>query len=287
MIDAKALAARLEEPVVDVRRRPYPYRTSHHLEQLEVELAGGSRRLLLLKHVRRSKLSAKARRAKPQFLHDPRREAEAYRLLEPAGLGVPACYGANDDWLLIEQVPGVELWQLGEIEPWARAAAWLRRLHDRFAVNLPESDHLLKYDAAHFRLWPERAARLHPELAPVVVGYERIVRLLTDVAPTFVHGEFYASNVLVTSDRVAPVDWEMAGIGPGVVDLAALATGWAGEGRSEILDAYGAVAEELLDAARLHLALQWLGWSDSWTAPPEHSHDWLGEALLTARRLGL
>ena len=34
-----------------------------------------------------------------------------------------------------------------------------------------------------------------------------------------------------------------------------------------------------LARCRLHLALQWLGWSPDWRPPPEHAHDWLGEAL--------
>ena len=35
------------------------------------------------------------------------------------------------------------------------------------------------------------------------------------------------------------------------------------------------------------LAVQRLGWSDSWSPPEEHAHDWLAEALRAAERLGL
>ena len=99
----------------------------------------------------------------------------------------------------------------------------------------------------------------------------------------FVHGEFYASNILVSPGRVCPVDWEMAGIGPGVLDLAALATAWEGADRARIVAAYaderGApVDEEDLDAARLVLAVQWLGWAEGWEPPREHATDWLAEA---------
>ena len=42
-----------------------------------------------------------------------------------------------------------------------------------------------------------------------------------------------------------------------------------------------------LDYCRLHLAVQWLGWSPSWTPPPEHAQDWLNEALDLAEKLEL
>ena len=81
----------------------------------------------------------------------------------------------------------------------------------------------------------------------------------------------------------------MAGIGPGVLDLAALATAWEGADRARIVAAYaderGApVDEEDLDAARLVLAVQWLGWAEGWEPPREHATDWLAEATAAARR---
>jgi hypothetical protein len=42
-----------------------------------------------------------------------------------------------------------------------------------------------------------------------------------------------------------------------------------------------------LDLCHLHLAVQWLGWSPRWTPPPEHTHNWLDEALRLAEKLGL
>jgi thiamine kinase-like enzyme len=81
----------------------------------------------------------------------------------------------------------------------------------------------------------------------------------------------------------------MAGIGPGVLDLAALATAWEGADCARIVAAYaderGAqVDEEDLDAARLVLAMQWLGWADGWEPPREHATDWLAEATAAAQR---
>lgn len=287
MIDAATLAVSLDQPVASVRRRPYPYRTSHRLDELEVVLSDGTRLELLLKDLRRSKLHATARRSKPPFLHDPLREVEAYRLLASTGLGAPVCHDSGANWVLLEKVPGVELWQVGELEAWADAARWLERLHALFAERPPAGRHLLRYDADYFRIWPDRARRRHPALESVLGGYERVVELLAQLPTTFIHGEFYASNVLVAGRRIAPVDWEMAGVGPGVLDLAALATGWGDQERASIVGSYNEASADALDAARLHLALQWLGWSQDWTPPPEHAHDWLSEAMLAAERLGL
>jgi thiamine kinase-like enzyme len=116
-----------------------------------------------------------------------------------------------------------------------------------------------------------------------------------------VHGEFYASNIVVASNedgpRVCPIDWEMAGVGPALLDLAALTSGrWSDDERARLELAYvNARGSRLskddlavgLAACRLHLAVQWLGWSAAWTPPEEHRHDWLGEARAAAERLGL
>jgi aminoglycoside phosphotransferase (APT) family kinase protein len=126
-----------------------------------------------------------------------------------------------------------------------------------------------------------------------------VVAVPLNLPKTVIHGEFYASNVLVAGEasvpRVCPVDWELAASGPGLIDLAALVSGgWAEEDREAIVSAYrsaaGTVAfsPEQLDLARLHLAVQWLGWAPpNWTPPEGQRHDWLGEALELVERLDL
>jgi aminoglycoside phosphotransferase (APT) family kinase protein len=119
-------------------------------------------------------------------------------------------------------------------------------------------------------------------LAPAAqVAFARLARL----PRTLIHGELYASNVLVSGDRIAAVDWEMAAIGPGVIDLAALVTGWDPDSQRRIVAAFGEVAPADRAAARLALALQWLGWSARWDAPAEHRCDWLAEAREAASEL--
>jgi aminoglycoside phosphotransferase len=288
-MDAAAMTVRLDRSVASVRRRPYPYRTSHRLDELEVLLEDGTRLELLLKDLRRSRLHTSARIAKPAFLHDPLREIEAYHLLAPTGLGAPMCHDSGEDWVLLEKVQGVELWQVGDLNAWVDSARWLTRLHSLFAGHPPSSHHLIRYDEDYFRIWPARARRRHPALASITDNYERVVQLLAREPVTLIHGEFYASNILVVNGRIAAVDWEMAGIGPGVLDLAALASGsgWGNDERATIVASYGDLPAHVLDAASLHLAMQWLGWAPDWTPPPEHAHDWLSQAMLAAERLGI
>jgi hypothetical protein len=307
--------------VHELSRFPYRYATSAPLEEIHVRRRDGTETALLLKDLSRDRLLGDARTTKPAFLHQPLREIETYRgILGRAAIG-PRCFGvvANSDeqrhWLLIEQVPGVELWQVAELSVWELVARWLGEFHAAFAGRVDEAraanPYLLELSGDWFRLWSERARAAlagSPDPRAAVVGsalerYDAVVAPLAALPGTFVHGELYPSNVLVVREehplRVCPVDWEMSGIGPGLVDLAALVGGWAPEERSRLVTAYveaessaGGVPrrgtlETDLARCRLHLALQWLGWSTDWQPPREHAHDWVGEALELTRELGL
>jgi Ser/Thr protein kinase RdoA (MazF antagonist) len=301
-----------------IRRRASEYRTSFPLEVLELTLEDGVELRLAFKRLEWDALEPEARLAKPEFLHDPLREPAVYAtLLAPAALGAPRYYGslaepeAGRHWLFVEWVEGRELYQVGERELWEAAAAWLGAMHLYFSELPPngESARLLDYDRAHYRRWIDRAlafaaapgqppSRLRSIewLAP---RHEAAGEELLALPRTVIHGEFYASNVLVTGDpadpRVAPVDWELAGLAPGVIDLAALVSGgWSDEDRDAIAAAYRTAAGPFspspreLDLARLCLAVQWLGWAEpSWGPPPGQQQDWLGEALSLAEELEL
>ena len=184
-------------------------------------------------------------------------------------------------------------------------------MHSSLAGGLErntERGRLIGYDEVYYRRWLERAREFaatpgQPEsrseaLDWIAERYDPVIEALLGLPRTVVHGEFYASNVLVgegDTPRICPVDWEMAASGPGLVDLAALISGsWGEEEREAIASAYrhGAAgvsfSREDLDLARLHLAIQWLGWAPpSWTPPQGQRHDWLGEALALAEGLDL
>jgi hypothetical protein len=281
---------------------PFTGATSHRIE----EIGPG----WLRKDLAPAALLGEARTAKPAFVHDPRREPAAYReMLRPLAIG-PHCAAEGEDWIVIERVPGVELWQIGDLGVWVRVAVWVARMHHQLAVALlpghvgrgagrgvgpSHADRvpLLVHDGRLFVAWRERAAAAG---APPVVlaAHRRATERLLSIPPTVLHGELYPSNILVRTVGfrldVWPVDWELAGLGPAVLDVAALtAGGWAASEREAMargyFDAAGRPPESWngfqgdLAAARLHLCVQWIGWAPGWRPPAEHAHDWLGEAL--------
>ena len=297
----------LSERVTELERRPSESRSSFELDELDVRLAGGRRLELMLKYVGR--LEPAVRAVKPAFLYDPLREIELYRdVLEPAGLGTPRFFGADCErgWLFIERVQGVELFQVGERATWEFVARWLAGMHGQLAGDTARAPRAVRYDRPYLERWPRRALAFARErgdkpaanaIAQIANAYGPVLERLLALSRTVVHGEFYASNVLVDASpdprRVAPVDWEQAGVGPGLVDLAALTAGrWSDADRAAIASAYakaagGDLTADDLEACRLHVALQWLGWSSEWSPPREHRHDWLAEAWRSAETLGL
>ena len=309
-------------------RRPSSFRSSFALEELDVRLDNGTCLQLMFKHVGRQGLLARARAVKPAFLCDPLREIEAYRtILAPSGLGATTCYGAVVDqragryWLFLERVPGLELYRHG-LPVWQQVAGWIAAMHAHFAQEhvlptLAQSSHLLIYNGDFYRLWlrraqafmrktePARSRKARRSLQWLAARYDQVVERLLALPMTFIHGELYASNVLVQEaageTRVCPVDWEMAAVGPGLIDLAALTAGsWSEAEKKELaLTYYAALAPTkgwppepdafltALDYCQLHLAIQWLGWAPTWSPPPDQAQDWLNEALHLAEKLQL
>ena len=312
-LDAR-LRERLGSGVRSLTRRPHAYRTSFPLEELDVVLEDGRTLPLVCKDLGLDGLQHGAKLAKDPSRHDPRREIEAYRLLDRAGgLGTPALYGAVSDeslgrhWLFLERVHGVPLWQVGDRAVWEAAAAWLGRFHRTFlGVDPGPGTSLLLAHRARSLDAMGRAVRQTPgrrraALARIAGRYGEVVDRLAALPRTLVHGDFHASNVVVdlSADppRIAPTDWEAAGLGPGLLDLAGLTSGgWSEADRAAMVSAYRSAASDGepddefhrdLECSRLHHAVQLLGLPGTWTPPAEHAHDWLGEAVAAAERLGL
>jgi hypothetical protein len=300
----------LGRTVQSLRRHPGAYASSHAIEELEVGFDAGEPLRVVFKDLTACALTPAARLAKPTSLLDPPRELAAYRdVLGPGGIDAPTCYAAVADphadryWLLLEAIEGSPLWQLGEPAVWEQAARWLADLHGR---GLPaRRSRLLRYDADYLRPWAQSAAAFTPgpALDELVACWEQVVERLADWPQTFVHGEFYPANILVQQTalgpRIRPIDWEMAGIGPGLLDIAALTSGrWTAAQRERLALAYydalspsrRPALDDFLDAlkhCRLYVAVQWLGWSEHWSPPVGHAHDWLTDAVALADELQL
>lgn len=302
--------------VLRVERRPSEYGSSYPIEELDVTLDDGATLALMFKNVGPA-AARDGHPVKPALVYDPLREPLMYRdVLAARALGTARCYGVliepdtGDHGVLLERVDGLPLCFSGEFDAWIAAARWLARLHALFAgealarlSGLP----LLRYDRDFYRQWVVRAVEYRDSAKAVVwlaERYDRVIERLDALPPTLIHGEFYASNVLTQQTeaglRICPIDWEMAAIGPGLIDVAALVAGrWTDDQRRRLAAAYsegmtetGSSCEledmlEALDYCRLHLAVQLLGWSRDWTPPQEHRQDWLATAVQIAERLRL
>src|SRR6185436_19970223 len=154
---------------------------------------------------------------------------------------------------------GDVLWQIGEFSVWEEAAAWLARMHGSLAGRTSAAGPLLRYDRDLLGVWARRAAGFaddprsgwsgaeRQQVRDLTARYDVVAEQLEALAPTFIHGEFYPSNVLVQvggdAPRICPIDWEIAAVGPGLLDLAALSVGkWTDAERAGLASAYRTAA---------------------------------------------
>jgi hypothetical protein len=260
----------------------HPYSSTHRIleigpDRLRKDLGAGARM---------EPCSARVR-----GIEDPSREPSAYRcLLGPAGIGV-RCFDSGQDWVELERVGAPPLWQIGDFDVWCAVSRWVGLLHTRLArlAALPLVP-VLVHDEPFYEAWRKRAAKAG---APrkVIQAHDRACQFLLGLPQTLIHGDLYPSNILVrtgASFTIWPIDWELIGRGPAVLDVAALTSGgWGPNERAKMVEAYcssangsgEAVPRGAIEAARLHLCVQWLGTPSEWNAPPEHAHDWRTEAL--------
>ena len=290
-------------------RRPCPFATSARLDELEVTTPDGRVLHLVAKHLGRRAKTAAAREVKPAALHRTGRELAVYRhVLAGIGLATPAFIGGwadeRDGVVVLEWIDGATLAETGRFGAWEATARWLARLHLRFIATPPTTggprSTLARYDRAQLSGAGRRGLRrattlaLGPPgvLADLASGHRRAVDALVAAPLTLVHGDFYPSNVVVDAERIAVIDWELAGMGPAALDLAALSAGrWSDRRRLDLVRAYHAEAEaggaagplgeliERVELASLHLALCWVGAAARWQPPSAHRRDWFHDAV--------
>jgi Ser/Thr protein kinase RdoA (MazF antagonist) len=292
------LGRMLGSQVERLERHQHAHRSSFELETLEVLLADGRELRVVRKDLSRRTLDENASWAKPSDLHDPLREISVYAdVLSAHELGTAAYYGAVVDpaadryWLFLEDVPGVPVWQDEDPGIWLAVARGLAKLHQRVR---PRGRSLLRYDRAlRDRLVAPAAGAL-----PIARAIEPALAELDAMPVGLVHGDFYPANILVDPPRgrICVLDWEAAGVGPGLLDLAALVTGWPEDDVARIAEAYRAALADpppvaafrrALDCCRLFVAVRWVGWTRQWSPPPQHAQDWSETARQLAERLAV
>jgi aminoglycoside phosphotransferase (APT) family kinase protein len=308
-----ALAALSGRVPTSLTRAAFDYSTSAEIELLKIAFADAGHPVeLLLKNLSARALLPPARGVRPHFLPAASNEIIAYQtFLSSADLGTPRCLAAFNDavrdvaWIVLEKIDGNPLAHVGDFSAWTEAAIWLATLHGTPAGNAT----LPRYDRAYFLTWLDHAERLlrsSPPATPAVArdrrrlldAYASVIDALATLPCAVVHGEYYAANILIREtpapQRVCPIDWATAGIGPRALDLAALTSGdWPDDERIAMVAAYHRAAphwpmRELthhVDLCRLHIAVQWAFWAVDWDAPQDQQHDWLAEGLQAAEQI--
>jgi hypothetical protein len=304
--------SRCGQDVLEVRREPSPFATLFPAEVLTVALRCGRTLRLFLKH------------AGPEQADHPdkqRRDREVHvyeRLLRHPELPVVRYYGARrndatgrhelyleyaDDWNL----------KYHDLEHWFTAARRLADLHAHFAGRASQllgCDFLLRLDEEYFVAWARRARAavgsqlpaLGERLAAVVEQYGLAAVLLAAQPVTLVHNDLSPKNVIACRDRTPPsiyfVDWELAGVGCGLLDLVHLKYGLsANDDRRMVVEYRGRLRnttllppgetefDRLLAACELHKTLYRLAHSASWDLPPERLVEWVEDAERSIARV--
>lgn len=174
-----------------------------------------------------------------------RREVGLYRsLASQLPVSTPAFIAGDPGgaWLILESLPPalpIEQWSADD---YRRAVIELARLHDRFwglAEDLANYPWLGRPFASDFEIHVMAAAQalekiIFDDILQVITGWsertsalarligetERVVEPLRAEPQTFLHGDYWPGNLAVLSGgRQVVYDWQLAGVGPGIVDL--------------------------------------------------------------------
>jgi Phosphotransferase enzyme family len=289
--------------ILAVRRIPNPYAGVFPSEVVSIQLASGERISIFVKHLGDEQRSHPDKRVRE-------REVRVYgELLGDRDLPVPRFLGSgwNDATgrreLFLEHVDGWNL-KYRDLRHWHTAARRLAQLHLVFARQadwLLKRDFLLRLDRDYLLAWAGRAvaavsllsAELANRLQRTVDDLGAALDLLAEQPPTLVHNDLAPKNVIVGTpanpDRTCIVDWEMAGVGCGLIDLAHLTHGLPATEAKRMFDLYGKelsgtglmppgdAGRRLLASCRLHGTLYRLAHAESWRLPLARVEEWIAD----------
>lgn len=247
---------------------------------------------------------------------DPRQgiayEVEVYRsVLKPLKAATPHFYGTHTDpktgfaWLMLEYLENsVPVSYTRNSESFLNAAArWAGRFHAMTAAKLKDHSFpfLVRFGADYYircarrtLLFASGLRSRYPWLRILCCRYQELVELLLHPL-AIIHGEFEISNLLTRNRKIYPVDWEMAAIAAGEIDLANLTTDWPEATIRKCEHEYQRARwpqgpppefEKRLGAARLHYHFRWLSGRRDWTIH-RSSSDWFKGLRFVGEQLGL
>jgi thiamine kinase-like enzyme len=191
---------------------------------------------------------------------DRRNEALCQRAAHACGIAPEVVYHAEG--VLVSQfVPGRTLAPADVRDPafLPRLAAVLRTLHDAWDQLTGEILYFSAFQAV--RTYAKTAlrldARLPADIDELLEDARRLSRRIAPFVPVLCHNDLLASNILADDQRVWLVDWEYAGMGHPLFDLAGVAANCAFSESQEValLAAYRGSADErdLRDLRRLRV----------------------------------
>ncbi|MBI4317241.1 MAG: phosphotransferase [Chloroflexi bacterium] len=290
--------------VASIRKDPSPFTTTFPAEVLHVELESGEKTSIFLKRLgcEESDHPEKQRRDREIRLYEG--------LLKDDDLPVAKYYGST--WnaathqyeLFLEHVDDWNLKYQG-LDVWFTAARRIAHLHAYFSARVDRllaSDFLLHFDDSYFWFWAHRAVSVVAERSPdlaanldaVVRNYDLVTDLITSQPLTLVHNDLSPKNVIAdrsrTPARIIFVDWEMAGVGCGALDLVHLKYGLDRASDRRMREAYcgeltgtGLVPtgakdrNSLFMACEVHKTVYRLAFSTTWQLPIETVSRWVAE----------
>ena len=291
--------------VSGIKSEPSPFATLFPAEVLTVSLGSGDEVSFFVKHLGSEQSDHPDKQCRD-------REILVYeKLLQKDHLPAVKYYGSRWNEMTKRREVFLEYiddWNLKyhDLEHWFTAARRLAHLHAYFATRagrVSDCDFLLRLDDRYLCEWANRAlsvvadqsAELATELACVVDNYKRVAEVLIRQPLTLVHNDLAPKNVMADRSsspaRICFIDWEMAGVGCGLLDLVHLKYGLDPVNDQKMCTAYceEMAGTDLLPpdpqernsifaACEVHQTIYRLAHSKDWRLPAAKVAQWVMEA---------
>ena len=174
---------------------------------------------------------------------DRRNELQCNRAAEALGVSPPLAYG-NDGVLVSRYIPSRTLDPPGAREPGfaPRLARVLRQLHEGWDGLIGDLLFFSPFQASRTYVATSRqlGAVLPDDIDQMLEAMRKLSRTIAPYVPALCHNDLLPANVLDDGRRVWIVDWEYAGMGHPLFDLAGFSAncGYSEEQDVEFLESY-------------------------------------------------